>query len=204
LAVNSFGLLSLYFHGSADVTTQRFLSFLKTLRARAPETPMTVVDNYVINVLKKYSISNPEHFRNIFRAVLATDSSYLPDGVGDIIESLVKNKSTLISKGVQGKQKYKEFLDRLDELTTNSNMDAQMKDLVSDFVMSEKNSIGIAPTRDEIVETIRKKFQLKTGKKDLPTDPRRKEIDGIPTEPRRQEVDGIPYNKTMLDNPDYQ
>jgi hypothetical protein len=41
-------------------------------------------------------------------------------------------------------------------------------------------------------------------KKDLPTEPRRKEIDGIPTEPRRQEVDGIPYNKTMLDNPDYQ
>ena len=41
-------------------------------------------------------------------------------------------------------------------------------------------------------------------KKDLPTDPRRKEIDGIPTEPRRQEVDGIPFNKTMLDNPDYQ
>jgi hypothetical protein len=41
-------------------------------------------------------------------------------------------------------------------------------------------------------------------KKDLPTDPRRKEIDGIPTEPRRQEVDGTPYLKTMLDNPDYQ
>lgn len=41
-------------------------------------------------------------------------------------------------------------------------------------------------------------------KKELPTEPRRKEIDGIPTEPRRQEVDGIPYNKTMLDNPDYQ
>jgi hypothetical protein len=121
-------------------------------------------------VLKKYSLTNPEQFRTTFRTISGINPSYLPDGVGNTIESLVKNKSTLISKGVEGKQKYKKFLDELDELTTNSNMDAQMKDLVSDFVMSEKNSIGIAPTRDEIVETIRKKFQLKTGKKDLPTE----------------------------------
>jgi hypothetical protein len=122
----------------------------------------------LMNVLKKYSKSNPENFRTIFREIVKTDPTYLPDGIGDTIESLVKNKSAFISRGVEGKQKYKEFLDNLDNISFGSTMDREMKDLVSDFVIDEKNSIGLAPSAEEIKNIIIKKFYLKTGKKELP------------------------------------
>jgi hypothetical protein len=122
----------------------------------------------LMNVLKKYSKSNPENFRTIFREIVKTDPTYLPDGIGDTIESLVKNKSAFISRGVEGKQKYKEFLDNLDNISFGSTMDREMKDLVSDFVIDEKNSIGLAPSAEEIKNIITKKFYLKTGKKELP------------------------------------
>lgn len=128
-----------------------------------------LVDNEtLIDVLKKYANNSPEYFRTMFREIALTNPQYLPDGVGDTVESLVKNREVFLSRGVEGKQAYKEFLDRLDELTTNSNMDNEIKDIVADFVKNEKVSIGIVPSESEIIERIRKTFQNKTGKKELP------------------------------------